>query len=57
MELREASGETVADVRMDRGDVLGKRAPADAAILPNLRVLCGGARYGAPAVQEVFEWD
>ena len=28
----------------------------EAEILPNLRVLTGGARYGAPVVQRVFEW-
>jgi predicted phosphohydrolase len=29
----------------------------EAEILPNLRVLTGGARYGAPVVQRVFEWE
>jgi len=28
----------------------------EAEVLPNLRVRTGGARYGAPVVQRVFEW-
>jgi len=28
----------------------------EAEILPNLRVLTAGARYGAPVVQRALEW-
>jgi 3',5'-cyclic-AMP phosphodiesterase len=31
--------------------------PADAAVLPNLRVLTGGAEYGSPVLQRVLEVD
>ncbi len=29
----------------------------EARILPNLRVLTGGAEYGRPVIQKVLEWE
>ena len=36
-----------------RGDFIQKTA--DETILPNLRVIAGGAEYGQPRIQRVFE--
>lgn len=58
----QAAGEALADImsrhREHQLTVLcgHSHGRGEAQILPNLRVLTGGAEYGRPEVQQVFEW-